>query len=143
MDKSIFIFLGSTGSGKTTQASKIAEHYSLKRLTTGDIVRARIAKGDLTKEKVKKFMSGYLVYSDEINDIVSDAIKDQLLRGGVVLDGYPRTKSQLSNLDSILRQTNTKITMVICITVPKEEAKKRVLGRQRPDDSEKSFENRL
>ncbi len=142
MDKLLVIFLGPTGSGKTTQASLVAQHYGLQKITTGDIVRARIANGGMNKEDIQNFTNGFLVYTDAINDLVSGEVKSRIDQG-IVLDGYPRTKSQFSNLNSILRGAGRAITAVVYITVTKAVAKKRVLGRNRLDDSEQSFENRL
>ncbi len=138
----LFVFLGPTGSGKTTQASKIAEYFDLEKITTGDIVRGRIEKGEMSQEDIQNFTNGFLVYSDAMSDLVHNEIKSRIEQG-LVLDGYPRTKSQSSNLNLFLRKADRKVTAIVYITVPKSVAKKRVLGRSRTDDSEESFENRV
>jgi adenylate kinase len=142
MDKPLFIFLGPTGSGKTTQASMVARRYGLDKITTGNIVRARIASGGMSKEDIQNFTNGFFVYTDAIIDLVNGEVKSRIDQG-LVLDGYPRTKSQFSDLNSILREAGREITTVVYITVREAVAKKRVLGRRRPDDSTESFENRL
>jgi adenylate kinase len=142
MHQPLYVFLGPTGSGKTTQASRIADRYELDKITTGDIVRERIAHGEMDEEVIQSFNDGLFVYTDAISGLVNGAVRDRIDHG-LVLDGYPRTESQYSNFDSVLHEAGRLITAVVYTDIDKEVARTRVLGRNRSDDSEESFENRF
>jgi adenylate kinase len=116
------IFIGIQGSGKGTQAQIVSKELGLCHISTGDLVRG--ATGEL-KEEISTYMNfGKLVPDELITKLLSERIKGDDCRKGIILDGYPRNVKQIKLLDSIL-----KIDKVIEIRISDEEAIKRMKGR--------------
>ena len=69
------------------------------------------------------------------------------MRGGFLLDGYPRTLAQVEVLDEILAQRHTKLDRVLQLSVGVEEVVSRLLRRAavegRTDDTEDVIRRRL
>jgi len=125
------VLLGPPGSGKGTQAKMIAEKYGVVHISTGDILRENVRNGtDLGKE-AKKFMeAGKLVPDSLLIDIIKDRLAKDDVKGGWMLDGYPRTMPQAEAMDKILPALGQKIDVVLNIDVPDAELVKRVTGRR-------------
>lgn len=144
----ILILFGPPGAGKGTQAVKIAEKYSWKHVSTGDILRAEVSQGTPLGQKVKNVMEAGQLVSDEllISIMESVFIKNGSV-GGVVLDGFPRTLNQAKGLETMLNKMNKKISMVLSLDVNEDELIKRLLNRAveqgRKDDTEEVIKNRL
>jgi len=66
---------------------------------------------------------------------------------GFILDGYPRTVSQVDFLDGVLAEQGAKLDSVITLVVDVEEVVKRILRRAeaegRSDDTEEVIRHRL
>ncbi|MGM5485012.1 MAG: adenylate kinase [Nanobdellota archaeon] len=117
------LLIGPQGSGKGTQAQKIAERYDIPHISTGDIFRENIKnKTDLGKEAKSYIDNGKLVPDDLTNRLVQDKVKGL---SGFILDGYPRNKTQAKYLDTI-----TDIDIVLEIQLSAEETLKRLAGRR-------------
>jgi adenylate kinase len=125
------VLLGPPGSGKGTQAKMIAEKYGVVHISTGDILRENVRNDtDLGKE-AKKFMeAGKLVPDSLLIDIIKDRLAKDDVKGGWMLDGYPRTMPQAEAMDKILPNLGQKIDVVLNIDVPDQELVKRVTGRR-------------
>ena len=118
------IILGPQGSGKGTQALKIAERYNIKHVSTGDIFRENIKKGSELGKKVVEFTNSGALVPDEItNEIVKDALGK--IDGGFILDGYPRSTSQAEFLSKIV-----EIDFVINLDLSDEDAVNRIASRR-------------
>ena len=98
MNKSHLIFIGAPGSGKGTQAGKLVADRGFKQVSTGDLLRAEIAKQSPLGLEVKKVM-------DE-GKLVSDDLVIRLLQANIdlaahqyIFDGYPRNLAQAQTLD--------------------------------------------
>lgn len=86
------ILLGPPGAGKGTQSANITDHYCLCHLSTGDMLRAAIAKGTETGKRAKSVIDAGMLVSDEIMvDMIKEAIHKDECKNGFVLDGFPRT----------------------------------------------------
>ena len=97
------ILFGPPGSGKGTQAALLRGRLGLAHISTGDMLRARIASGDdLGKQAAAYMNSGALVPDEMVNRIVEDRIQQPDCERGFILDGYPRTVAQAKLLDSML-----------------------------------------
>lgn len=120
------VILGPPGSGKGTQAVRLAEKLSMAHISTGDVLRNEIAQGSELGKAAQSFMdSGRLVPDDLVVGIVEDAIK-RYESAGVILDGFPRNNEQAEMLD----RHGYRISDVLYIMVPDEEIVKRLSSRQ-------------
>ena len=127
----IIIMLGAPGTGKGTVASILSEKLNIPQVSTGDIFRKNIAEqtelGKLADSYISK---GNLVPDDVTIKIVEDRLKQDDVKEGIILDGFPRTIKQAEELDKILEKENKKVDMVINLTTPKEEIIERIVNRR-------------
>ena len=139
------LILGPQGSGKGTQAKRIAERYGMPHVATGDILRAAVEDGSELGAQVRPIL--------ERGDLVPDELMVGLIRerlaeeDGFVLDGFPRTVAQADALDGMLDEIGKPLDAVILLQVSDEVATERLLGRAaqegRADDSPEAIRNRL
>jgi len=122
------VLLGPPGSGKGTQATRLAERLAIPHISTGDILRAAVKAGTPLGRQVAGIMaSGGLVGDDLITDLARDRLAQSDAAHGFVLDGYPRTAAQARALDTI-RPPETLI--VTLIRVPDEAIIQRMSSRR-------------
>ena len=127
----IIIFLGPPGAGKGTQAKMLSNNLNIPHLSTGEILRQMIVKNDDLGKSLNKIMTkGLLVSDDMINEIVENRINLDDCKTGFILDGFPRTINQATNLESSLKNQSKKLDKVIQIDVPNEILIKRIMGRE-------------
>lgn len=141
------IILGPPGAGKGTQARKIAEHYDIPAVSTGDIFRSNVRDETPLGLKVKEILDTGGYVPDEItNDLVRNRLSEPDAQGGFLLDGYPRTMDQVRELDEILAEQGHPLEEVLELTVDAEEVVERLLKRAqtdgRSDDTEEVIRNR-
>ncbi|MFY9559698.1 MAG: adenylate kinase [Terriglobales bacterium] len=99
------ILLGPPGAGKGTQAKKIAEHYGVPQISTGDILREHVRLGTELGSQAKAIMArGELVPDELLYGMVADRLKQPDCARGYVLDGFPRTAGQAGWLDAFLER---------------------------------------
>src|SRR5437016_12125621 len=95
------IFIGPPGSGKGTQAKRLAALHGVPHISTGDMLRESIAEGtELGKKAAPVVASGQLVSDELMVGIIKDRLKRADARNGFILDGFPRTLVQAEKLDS-------------------------------------------
>ena len=140
--------MGPPGAGKGTQAIKIAEHYGIPAISTGNIFRALQTADTPLARQVRAIMESGGYVSDEItNEIVADRLAQPDCDSGFLLDGYPRTLQQVQTLDDQLAETNRPIDAVISLLADTEEVVARLLRRAeidgRADDNEETIRVRL
>jgi len=144
--KKLFLIIGAPGSGKTTDAELIAaKHESITHYSTGDMFRAEVASGSELGKTIDTFVSaGNLVPIEIVIKTIVTAIKNAPT-DIIVIDGYPRSTEQMSELDSYLKdEKEVELVNVIEVEVSKEVACDRVLGRNRgADDNVEVFNNRM
>lgn len=154
MSKKLFLIIGAPGSGKTTDATIIADrnrdeivHYS-----TGDMLRAEVASGSELGKEIDSYISkGALVPLNIIVDTIISAI-DSAPVDVILIDGYPRSQEQMVELDKILKDSSDiDLKSVIEVRVSEDVARERILGRvaeakegeARSDDNEEVFKKRM
>ena len=142
------LIIGPPGAGKGTQAARVAEHFSIPAISTGDIFRANVTEGTELGLKAKAYMdAGEYVPDSLTNDLVRDRLGQPDASVGFLLDGYPRTADQTVELDSILRDSGHALDGVIQLTADTEELVKRLLNRAaeqgRSDDNSDTIRRRL
>jgi adenylate kinase len=144
----IGVIFGPPGSGKGTQAVLIEEQLHLKHLSTGDILRAEVAKGSPIGERAGRIMAaGDLVPDDLIVDIVRARLPEAETGAGVLLDGFPRTLAQAGALDAMLSEEGHRVEVVIALVVPADALVDRILHRAavegRADDTREAIAERM
>lgn len=111
------IFLGPPGSGKGTQASKLAQLWDIPKISTGDLLRAEVKAETPLGQQAKPYMDAGDLVPDEI---LIGMVKGRLMdtERGWILDGFPRTLPQAQALDDLLPQLHQQIEHVINLEVP-------------------------
>ena len=133
--------MGPPGAGKGTQATFVAEHFGIPAISTGDIFRANVAEGSPLGVEAKRYMDAGEYVPDEItNKMVRNRIDEPDAEPGFLLDGYPRTLSQVEELDGMIKFTGHALDAVVVLTVDQDEIVQRLLQRaeseNRADDTE-------
>jgi adenylate kinase len=142
------IFFGPPGSGKGTQASRLAVSLEVPQISTGDLLRAHVAKGTELGLVARPIMeAGALVPDDLVIAMLRERLAQPDAAAGALFDGYPRTLPQADALDSLLAESNRAIVTVLFIDVPDQVIVDRVLKRAalegRADDTAEAIRERL
>jgi len=151
--KKLFLIIGAPGSGKTTDASIIAEkNDNIVHYSTGDMLREEVASGSELGKEIESYISkGALVPLEIIVNTIVSAINNAPV-DNVLIDGYPRSTEQMTAFDELVsKENNIELTSVIEVRVSEEVARQRILGRraeaapgeERSDDSEEVFNDRM
>ncbi|WP_284252691.1 adenylate kinase [Litorihabitans aurantiacus] len=140
--------MGPQGSGKGTQAVRVAEALGIPAISTGDIFRANI-KGDTELGRLARSYTdrGELVPDEVTNSMVRDRLAQEDATGGFLLDGYPRNAAQVAELDAILEGSGTALDGVVELDVAEDELLERLSRRAelegRADDTPDAIRRRL
>ena len=141
------VLLGRQGSGKGTQGARLASHYGIAHISTGEMLRNAIKHGTPVGKVVKDIIdNGGLVADDLIGSLVKGRLGESDARTrGYLLDGFPRTLPQAQLLDDIARAR--PVNVVVDLEVPREMVIARLSARlaaeHRADDSPEAVERRL
>jgi adenylate kinase len=141
------ILMGPPGAGKGTQAKIIAERLAIPAISTGDIFRKNVSEKTELGREAKRYMDAGDYVPDEVtNAMVRDRIAEDDAVNGFLLDGYPRTVSQVEELDSMLAANGSAIDAVVVLTVDRDEVVARLVRRAqeegRSDDTEEVMRHR-
>lgn len=131
-NKTIFSFFGAPGSGKGTLASDCVKKLGFKVLSTGNLCREAIARGDTLGKSIEQYIkSGQLIPDDLVTKMVDDWLKKEADSGvPVILDGYPRTQKQAQLFLNLLKRDFSEFKFrVISLLIPDEEIVKRLSDR--------------
>jgi len=142
-----FLLIGPPGAGKGTQSALLSQAYSIPAISTGDIFRANVKEETELGKLAKSFMDrGEYVPDSVTNDLVRERLSNDDVARGFLLDGYPRTKDQVLELDNILESQHRELDAVILLTTDLEELVKRLSIRAeqqgRTDDTEEVIRHR-
>jgi adenylate kinase len=125
------ILLGPPGSGKGTQAQKIAQRYKVPHLSTGDMFRDNIRRDTELGRKAKPLMErGGLVPDEIVLSMVEDRIAHPDCDGGFVFDGFPRTLAQAEELERIFQRLKLGSAIVLDLVVQTDLLMRRLTGRR-------------
>jgi adenylate kinase len=128
------IFIGPPGSGKGTQAKRLAARYAVPHISTGDMLREAIADDTALGRQAAPIMAGGGLVSDDLMiGIINDRLGKPDAERGFILDGFPRTTVQAEKLDNIVGNGSDPLR-VLQLLVPDDVLVKRtVLRRSCPE----------
>jgi adenylate kinase len=126
-----FVILGAPGSGKGTQAARLAEAANVRHVSTGDLLRDAVAKQTPIGKQVESIMAaGELVSDDIVLELIREVLADKGKWNGWILDGYPRNLAQAEALEGVLKDVGATIDKVICIELDPEVIVNRLSNRR-------------
>jgi len=142
------VIMGPQGSGKGTQAARLAEHLGVPTISTGDIFRSNIARGTALGALAQEYTArGELVPDAVTNDMVRDRLSEPDVADGFILDGFPRNAAQVRALDEILEGLGVQLDAVVQLVAERTELLARMRKRAelegRADDTEDAIARRL
>ncbi len=125
------VLLGAPGSGKGTQAKKLAADKNIPHISTGDMLRAAVAEGTRFGQKAKAIMdAGNLVSDDIMLGIIAERLGQDDAEEGFILDGFPRTRQQATDLDDLLDELGVPLDAAVLMDVDFDVLMKRLTGRR-------------
>jgi adenylate kinase len=124
------IFIGPPGSGKGTQAKRLASRFDIPHISTGDMLREAVADGtELGRQAAPIMASGGLVSDDLMIGIINDRMGKPDARKGFILDGFPRTLVQAEKLDGLVGNGEPPLR-VLQLLVPDDAIVRRIALRR-------------
>lgn len=124
------MFLGPPGAGKGTQALKLAEHFGVPHVATGDMYRREVELDtDLGRMAAEIMARGDLMPDDVTKKILARRITEEDAQKGFVLDGYPRNLVQAGDLDELLDEMGARLDAAIKFMVTGDVIVERLAGR--------------
>ena len=142
------LMLGPPGAGKGTQAQRLVKSLGVPQISTGEMLRDAVA----AKTAVGLAAQAVMARGDLVSDEIVIAVAEQRLaapdaRRGFILDGFPRTRVQATELDAMLARLGTPLERCIALSLDEDEIVRRLLKRAeiegRSDDSEETVRKRL
>jgi adenylate kinase len=141
------LIMGPPGAGKGTQAQRVAAHYEIPAISTGDIFRAMKTSDTPLARQLRAIVDSGGLVSDEItNAVVAERLTESDCVAGFLLDGYPRTLKQVTALDDFLASSGQSLDAVISLLADIDEVVDRLLKRAevegRSDDTADTIRRR-
>lgn len=125
------ILLGAPGSGKGTQARRLEEAYGVVHISTGDMLRDAVAEGTELGGRIEdRLRRGHLVPDAHVLALVEERLGRGDLDRGFVIDGYPRTRQQVDDFDSLMQTLGRSLDAALNISVPDEIVVERLSSRR-------------
>ncbi len=123
--------LGPPGAGKGTQAKRLAKHFGIAHISTGDILRQQVQEGtELGQQAHAHMAAGELVADELMIRMVEERLAEADCTAGFLLDGFPRTEGQAEALDALLDRQGRSLQSVALLVVEDEEMVRRLSGRR-------------
>ncbi len=142
------VLLGAPGSGKGTQATLLKDHYAIPHISTGVLLREAVARETPLGQQAKAVIDrGELVPDDVMISLIRERLGQDDVKGGFILDGYPRNLAQAEALDVLLSELEQPVEEAVLIEVNEDMVVDRIAKRAaeegRSDDTEEVVRNRL
>jgi len=142
------IIMGPQGSGKGTQAARLATRVGVPAISTGDLFRWHISQETALGVLVQSYTAhGELVPDEVTNAMVRERLNQPDVASGFILDGYPRNAAQVGELDQMLTADGVALDAVLELTVDRDALLQRIAMRAelegREDDTPDAISRRL
>ena len=125
------IIFGPPGAGKGTQAKYLVKKLNSFQISTGDMLREEIKRDtEIGKKIINNMNDGRFVDDLIVNKLLENIIFDPDKKDKLIFDGYPRTISQIENLENLLLKSNQKIKHIFFLNVNKDSIIKRIEKRK-------------
>jgi adenylate kinase len=143
-----FLIVGPQGSGKGTQGVLVASAFGVPAISTGDVFRENITGGTELGSRVQAIVEAGDLVPDELTcELVRDRLAQPDAAHGFLLDGFPRNRAQVADLEAFLAGRGEALDAVIELSVPRDESisrlRQRAIDQGRTDDTEEVIANRL
>lgn len=127
------VFFGIQGSGKGTQAKKLAAEFGYDIFEAGGELRKIAASGSKLGETVKSYIDqGHLVPHEIIMEVVKAAVGMRPTSTKILFDGIPRDLDQMRDFDAIMKAAGRDFRCIHFL-LDANEAEKRILGRAKAE----------
>ena len=136
------IIFGPPGAGKGTQAKYLVKKLNSFQVSTGDMLREEIKRDtEIGKKIINNMNDGKFVDDLIVNKLLENIIFDPDKKDKLIFDGYPRTVSQIENLEKLLLKSDQKIKYIFFLNVNKDSIikridKRKILEKRSDDDSD-------
>ena len=142
------LLLGAPGAGKGTQGRRIADHFGVRHISSGDLIRAAIAEDAGAGAALREYTErGELVPDEVVLGIVGPHVLEASREGGYVLDGFPRTAPQAEYARAAAVTQGVHVQTALLLDVPHDELVARLHNRAqeegREDDTPDVIRRRL
>ena len=125
------LIIGAPGTGKGTMSNLIVDKYHVVHISTGDMLRHAVALKTEVGLKAQEYMeAGKLVPDEIIHGVILERLKEDDIKDGFLMDGYPRNIRQAEDLEGILKDLGMHIDVVLDLNVDEEVLKERITGRR-------------
>jgi adenylate kinase len=139
------LLIGAPGSGKGTQAVRLAERFDIVHISSGDLLRQHVRDNTSLGQTVRQYVDkGDLVPDGVVMDMLYKPVVAATEQGGYVLDGFPRTVEQAEAAYDVAHRLGANVKASIHLDVPNDELIRRLLARSRgSEDTQEVIEHRL
>jgi adenylate kinase len=139
------LLIGAPGSGKGTQAVRLAERFGIAHISSGDLLRQHVRQNTSLGQTVRQYVDkGDLVPDSVVMDMLYRPVVAATEQGGYVLDGFPRTVEQAEVAYDVAHRLGASVQASIHLDVPADELVRRMLARSRgSEDTQEVIEHRL
>src|SRR5438309_4505006 len=134
------VLLGAPGSGKGTQAQRLVERAGIPQISTGDLLRAAVARGSELGRQAREAMEGGRLVDDAlVLGMIRERLGEPDTRRGFILDGFPRNLAQAHALERLLATLQQPLDAVVQFEVDSRELVRRISGRRTCTDCGRVF----
>ena len=142
------LLIGAPGAGKGTQATRIADHFHVAHISSGDLLRDHVARSTSIGRTAQEYMErGDLVPNEVVLDMLRKPVTEAVAAGGYVLDGFPRTVEQAEAAYAVAKDLGVAVQLAVHIAVDPTSLLERLVARGqesgRTDDTPDVIKHRI